>query len=475
MTNWTPDLSGLKGPKYIALADAMDRDIDSGILPPGTRLPPQRDLAYDLKVTIGTISRAYALAAERGLIAGEVGRGTYVLARQPEISSDATTLAAAMHFQDARIDLPPPLARALRMDSTAATDIGQSAIIGPMLARIFAEEPHLAQDYTRVISPDWREAGAAWLATGGWRPAPDTIIPVTGALSGIENVIAAMTAPGDKIAFEDLTYSALARGAALIGRRPIKVRGGDQGLDPEDFERVCARDHPKALVVIPTLNNSTITIIPEENRRRIAEIAGRHNVWIIEDNIYGTALDDAPPPFAQIAPERTFHVSGVSKTLGAGLRTGWISCPPAFSRQIINATKLMTGGLSYAMTEVTARLVLSGDAARLKVAVLEEVSQREAIAREILAGYDFTSHPRCPYIWLTLPDPWLPGTFKDAALEAGAAILEADAFKVGQVDRVCHCVRAAFSTLKTHDDVRRGFTILRRLLDNAGAGFDGME
>ncbi|PYE89744.1 PLP-dependent aminotransferase family protein [Phyllobacterium leguminum] len=470
MTNWTPDLTGLKGPKYIVIADAMDRDIDAGVLPAGARLPPQRDLAYDLKVTIGTITRAYALAAERGLIAGEVGRGTYVLARE-----EPSPLAGAAHFQDARIDLPPAVAGAMRMDSTAAPDIGQSAVIGPLLARIFAEQPHLAQDYTRTISNDWREAGAAWLATGGWRPALDTIVPVTGALSGVENVIAAMTAPGDKIAFEDLTYSALARGAALIGRRAVKVRGGDEGLDPDDFERVCARDHPKALVVIPTMNNPTITVMPEESRRRIAEIAQAYNVWIIEDGAYGNALDDAPPPFAAIAPQRTFHVSGVSKTLCAGLRTGWISGPTAFARQIINAKKLMTGGISYAMTEVTARLILSGEAARLKASVLDEIRAREAIAREMFAGYSFASHPRCPYIWLTLPDPWLPGTFKDAALEAGVSILEADAFKVGQADRVCHCVRVGFSALESQADVRRGFTILRQLLDNAGAGFDGME
>ncbi|PRD41098.1 GntR family transcriptional regulator [Phyllobacterium phragmitis] len=471
MTNWIPDITGFKAPKYIAIADAMDRDIDAGILKPGARLPPQRELAYGLKVTIGTISRAYALATERGLIAGEVGRGTYVLARAEQQS----IALQGSDFRGARVEASPALAQALRMDSTAGVNVGQSQIIGPMLAQVFIDEPHRANDYTRTISDEWREAGAAWLATGGWRPALDTIIPTTGALSGVENVVAAITAPGDKIAFEDLTYSALARGAALIGRRAIKVRGDEEGLDPDDFERVCARDHPKVLVVIPTLNNPTITIMPEENRRRIAEIAHRYNVWIIEDNIYGEALDDAPPPFAHIAPERTFHVSGVSKLLSAGLRAGWLSGPPGFANQITNAKKLMTGGLPYAMTEVTARLVLSGEAARLKAAVLREIRLRGEIAREILAGHRFASHPRSPYIWLTLPDPWLPGTFKNAALEAGVAIVEADAFKVGQADRVCHCVRAAFSLLKTQADVRHGFTILRQLLDNAGAGFDGME
>ncbi|KXF77478.1 GntR family transcriptional regulator [Paramesorhizobium deserti] len=472
MTNWIPDLADFNAPKYIAIADAMDRDVGSGILKPGARLPPQRELAYALKVTIGTISRAYALAAERGLVAGEIGRGTYVLDRI-EIGAKSAAWHAA-ETKAASLD-GSHIANAMRMDSTAAADVGQSAVIGQLVAEVFADEPRCANDYTRAISDEWREAGSAWLATGGWRPPLDFIVPIPGVLSGIGSVIAAITAPGDKIAFEELTYSAIARGATLIGRRSIKVRGGDAGLDPDDFENVCAREHPKALVLIPTLNNPTMTVMPEENRRRIAEIAHRHNVWIIEDNIYGNALDDVPPPFAAIMPEQTFHLSGVSKTLSAGLRAGWASCPPNFASRVINAKKLMTGGISYAMTEATARLVLSGEAARLKAAVLQETRAREAIAREVMAGHTFASDPHCAYIWLELPDPWLPGTYKKAALERGIVIDEADVFKVGQVDRVCHRVRIAFSAIEDRKGVRYGFETLRQLLDNASAGYDGME
>jgi DNA-binding transcriptional regulator YhcF (GntR family) len=79
MTNWLPDLTGKSGPLYLQLADAIEEAIALGTLPAGQKLPPQRNLAYDLKVTIGTIGRAYALAHERGLVTGEVGRGTYVL------------------------------------------------------------------------------------------------------------------------------------------------------------------------------------------------------------------------------------------------------------------------------------------------------------------------------------------------------------------------------------------------------------
>ncbi len=79
MTTWLPDLSTGDGPLYVRLADQIETSIESGDLKAGAKLPPQRDLAFDIGITIGTVGRAYALARERGLVNGEVGRGTYVL------------------------------------------------------------------------------------------------------------------------------------------------------------------------------------------------------------------------------------------------------------------------------------------------------------------------------------------------------------------------------------------------------------
>ncbi len=96
MTNWLPDVSRGSGPVYLRLADSIESAIASGTLPAGSKLPPQRNLAYDIGVTIGTIGRAYALVHERGLVAGEVGRGTYVLDRAettPGNQPDPLTIA----------------------------------------------------------------------------------------------------------------------------------------------------------------------------------------------------------------------------------------------------------------------------------------------------------------------------------------------------------------------------------------------
>src|ERR671936_2220292 len=95
--NWQPDLDRYKGPRYRAIAEALAADVRAGRLPAGTRLPTHRDLAWRLKVTVGTVSRAYAELERRGLIAGEVGRGTFV--RPPGAPPD---------FAAPRAEAPPP-------------------------------------------------------------------------------------------------------------------------------------------------------------------------------------------------------------------------------------------------------------------------------------------------------------------------------------------------------------------------------
>ena len=125
------------------------------------------DLAYDLKVTIGTITRAYAVLRERGLVAGEIGRGTYVHvgnAANENRHPDPVTSA----YGGTRALSPPP--GKLRFDTTAAADVGQASIIGKLMMEIAETHPGEIASYTRVLSPDWQEAGRRWLSNGSWTP-----------------------------------------------------------------------------------------------------------------------------------------------------------------------------------------------------------------------------------------------------------------------------------------------------------------
>ena len=64
--------------EYLRLADTIAAEIAGGTLRPGDRLPPQRDFAFDRKIAVSTASRVYAELLRRGLVVGEVGRGTFI-------------------------------------------------------------------------------------------------------------------------------------------------------------------------------------------------------------------------------------------------------------------------------------------------------------------------------------------------------------------------------------------------------------
>ncbi|MCL6708346.1 PLP-dependent aminotransferase family protein, partial [Pseudomonas sp. R2.Fl] len=310
MTNWLPNLAAGKGPLYVRLADQMEDAIMTGHLPAGTKLPPQRNLAFDVKVTIGTITRAYSLLHERGLVSGEVGRGTYVL---PRPNGEAANDPVSASLAGTRPFIAPD--DKIRFDSTAAPDVGQAEVLSRLMTTIARDQALDIASYTRSFPQHWFEAGADWLATGDWRPAPDTIVPTLGAHAAIMSVLTVLTSPGDKIVFEHFTYSQVSRAAGLAGRRTALVEADAEGVRPDDFERVCIQQHPKMAFLMSTAQNPTLVTMPVERRRAIADIARRHNVWLIEDNLYGALMDDGLPLIATFAPERTFVINGLSKSV----------------------------------------------------------------------------------------------------------------------------------------------------------------
>src|SRR5260370_10779139 len=168
MTSWLPDLSRFSGPRYRAIAEALAADIRDGRLTPGTRLPTHRDLAWRLHVTVGTVSRAYAEAERRGLIGGEVGRGTYV--REPA----SARVLSFMRPQPERADFVdlsfnyPMVGEEAPAVAAVLTRLAASNDLDPLL--------HYCPSAGRRAD---REAGAAWIARSGLDAKPQRVIVTT--------------------------------------------------------------------------------------------------------------------------------------------------------------------------------------------------------------------------------------------------------------------------------------------------------
>jgi DNA-binding transcriptional MocR family regulator len=456
MTNWTPDLSRHKGPRYRAIADALALDVHDGRLAAGTRLPTHRDLAWKLHVTIGTVSRAYAEAERRGLIIGEVGRGTYVrtvAGAAAMMPGENLATTADPNFIDLTINRP----------GTAE----ETAAMAEALQRL-AADPDLGAllDYqTPAGRLEVRAAGAALLESCGLATAPDQVVATAGGQHAMACIIGALIQPGDTLAVEALTYPGLRVLASLLHVRLLPLSIDEQGLVPEALEAACRTAPVRALYTMPTLHNPTAVTMPEIRRQALAEVACRYDVALIEDDVYGFLLDTRLPPLAYYAPERSFYITSASKSLMPALRVGYVHTPKAMVEPLAAAVRATVYSAPPLMARIAARWIADGTASRLAEEKRTEMRRRNRAARRILTGVEFTGDPAAPHLWLMLPEPWRADDFVAAARRRGVGIIPAAAFAV--IRQPPEAVRVCLGAQTTAERVERALTRLAELLQSA--------
>ena len=459
------DITARAGPRYRAIADALRDAIRSGTASPGMKLPPVRDLAYALGVTVGTVSRAYALAASRGEVAGEVGRGTYVLDRSGLARGGAGVGSAAY--------LTPPDASEAAMKAAYPPSVGQDEIMGAALSTLLAERgrergPSLFNSYPPPGGTlRDRQAAAAWLAHDHFTPTADDILVCSGAQQAILTAILTATRPGDMILTEAITYHAMVNQAVLTGRRVIPVDMDAEGVLPAALERLAQETHPAALFIVPTLHNPTSAIMGEERRQQIADIARAHDITIIEDDIYGKLVANRPLPLAYLAPDQTWYLTSLAKTVGCGLRIGFLLPPPSSrerARAVLNAQGQTAPSV---MMDLATRLIETGSAESLCTNIVAEMQRRHDMTACLLTGHLVATHPASLYAWLELPENWRATAFVDAAQKRGVAIAAGEDFMVGRTDRASRHVRLAIGQPQDCDELERGLEIISALLSES--------
>jgi len=469
MTIWLPDLETRQGPRYRALAEAIATDIESGTLADGARLPPQRDLAYRLGVTIGTVSRAYALVEQRGLVSAEVGRGTFVRApRRPAARTgerrrlETGAEGAAQELVDLTINEPAD--RSYRQ-ALAATLVELGAL-GDALGELL---PYVS----RAGLPRHRAAGAAWLARSGLDADPERVIVTGGAHQAIVTALAGLARPGDVVLAEALSYSGLKAIAISLHLRLEGVAMDEHGLRPDALDAACRANGARLLFTNPTLHNPSTTTQPRARREEIVAIARRHDLVIVEDDVYGLLRKTRPPTFAALAPERTVHVSSVSKSVAPGLRVGFLLAPDGLYERIADAKYDLFLCQPPLTAEVVAHWLRDGTADRLLARQHEEAAARQAIAAEILDPQSCARDPGGYHVWMSLPAPWRASDFVAAARERGIVVAAGHAFAVAR-SHAPHAVRISLSAAADREQLARALGVLREIADQPPAPRRGL-
>ena len=458
MTIWCPDLSIHVGPRYKALAAAIDAAIGDGQLEPGRKLPPQRDLAFRLGVTVGTVSRAYALAEQRGLVRGEVGSGTFVKAdnptegyRNPVVDGDDDLIKLTINSQ-------PDTGIQHRLESNLKqlADSGQS--IGELLAYV----PRVGLDRHRQAAADWASRVGATFA------AEQTLI-TGGAHQALVTALAGLARPGDTVLCEQLVYSGIKHVAAHFGLRLHGLRLDEEGLCPGALDAVCRTTDAKVLMINPTVHNPTTSTMSEARRRAIVEVAERYDLILVEDDVYGHLPEDRPPPIAALAPSRSVYITSASKIVAPNLRFGVLVAPDRLFDRLADAQSALFLTCPALLAALFTQWLEDGTADDLIRRQRREIAARQAIAAECLGTIPHNTAPLSYNLWLPLPDPWRSSTFTNALAANGVAVDPAFLFAVGP-EREPHAIRISLSAAKTRERLCRALEIVRATLASGPIG-----
>lgn len=412
---------------YRVLADVVAGDIAAGRLRPGERLPTQRRFARDRGIAVSTASRTYAELSRRGLVTGEVGRGTFVRAAPP-----APAPALAEHR-------PTPVDLELNFPVLD----GQAELLAPALSGLLRADGLQASLAAGGASGTAaaRRAAAAMLACEGWAPQAEQVLFAGNGRQSIAAAIGALVPVGGRLGVEALTYPVARTIAARLGVDLVPLPMDADGLLPG---AVRAAGRLDAIFVQPTLHNPLGTTMPVHRRAQLAEALAEVDVPAIEDRIY-SFLRDGPPPLAAFAPERTVVVDSLSKRVAPGFTLGFVVPPPerhARARAAIRAGGWMAQTVAV---EAATRWMADGVVARIQLAKRADAAQRQELVAQRLAGFAVRGDPAAYHCWWELPAAWRAETFVAAAARRGIAVTPAAAYAVG-AGRAPSAVRLALAT-----------------------------
>jgi DNA-binding transcriptional MocR family regulator len=446
--DWAPQLAGVDRPLYLALVDRLAADIRADVLLPGTRLPTHRELAQRLGIDVSTVSRAYGEARRRGLVAGRVGRGTFVRG----IPSGQA----------------PGLARPV--DLTTNTPPEDNPVVRRLVVRIFRAFGRAGDEAPAGYAPiggatDDRLAASEWLAHHGLSARADRVLVAACAQQAFVAILAAHCSPGDMVVTESVTYPGFAAAADLLRLRLVGADCDAGGIDPGSVERLCRWNRPKALIVVPTLHNPTGVTLSAGRRSRLATVARRHGLVIVEDDAYGPLHERPPRPIADIAPDVTYLVATASKVLLPMMRWCAIAAPTRGLAQRVESALRATGWMQSAFDSLLARRILTSGAA---VAVLasrrKEAADRMALAARILGPSIVPAQRFGHHLWLELPRRWRVRDFVEELRRQQVLVSGGELFVVNPASHA-HAVRVCLGAAP--------ITLLKRALEQIATTLQG--
>ena len=378
-------------PLYVQIRERLALLIRRGDLIAGVRLPPERQLADELRVNRTTVVRAYSDLVAAGLVHAHVGRGTIVQGSgdtglretiAPAAMNSSALPAAfpwAAYLGAAGVGAPAEMSMTGALPSSPLMGRPEISQGDTLLADVVAlcarsdvislaagtPDPSLypVEVFCALLSRQLRADGgrllqhcpiegldmlraslALWLnrrwqalrqasrvsAGQATRLEPEHLMVLSGSQQGLWLVARSLLAPGETVLVETPTYLGALRVFAAAGLRVVSVQSDREGLAPEALRIALERYRPRLIYCLPTFQNPSGTTMSLHRRKTVLELAQRYQTPILEDDPYGELFYGAEPPPPLAALDQSggvLYLGTCSKMLFPGVRLGWIAAP----------------------------------------------------------------------------------------------------------------------------------------------------
>jgi DNA-binding transcriptional MocR family regulator len=449
MTNWRPDPLQLRRPAYLSLAEQIANAIHDGKLVNGERLPTHRKLAEDLKLSIQTVSRAYDELIRRGMIAGEIGRGSFVQTqpKEPEPPYLPERLGEVID-----LSILKPVCEQIHLDRMREA-FGWLAENLPSSSAL-SFRPNM-------VFPRHRAVATEWLAQCGLEVSPLNVNLTNGATSGMTVALMSVAPPGSTVATEAISHHTLVPLSSYLGIHLEGLAIDEDGMIPQALDEACRKGPIRAVFLQPSVVNPTATLMSAERRQALATVAARHDIAIIENDILGPLVEKRPPPLQTFAPERTLYVTSFTKITVPGLRIGYLVAPDRYVAAVANRHLVSNWMATPAIAEIATRWVSNGTARELVNWQRRALARRHEIATEALGELFYHSHPQSLHIWLPLTCQHTEEGFVAQARLRGVAIAPGVSFQTADHGRA-PAVRISLGST-TETELRTGLGVVASL------------
>ena len=449
--SWKPSIDKTEKPVYKTLAWQLEQDILNGVLLPGTKLPPQRELADYLDLNLSTISKAFKVCELKRLLSASVGSGTFV-------SYDA--LSNAYLLEDTK---PKHL---IEMGATLPDNASYEPLLLQLKNMLQETEYEKWFGYGRAGESLWqKDAAIKLIRKGGFETTVDHILFANGGQNAIAATLASLCKPGDRIGVDDHTYPGLKTVAAMLSVQIVPIKSENYEMSPTSYEYACKNENIKGIYLIPDYHNPTASFMSVENRKMIAVIAKNYKQFVIEDASYHLLNKNPLPAVASFAPEQVIYIASLSKSLAPGLRLAYVAVPSQFKEQVSKALYNINITVSPLLAELTARTIVSNQFEALIDGHREQTIRRNQVVNRYLADYTCLGVETGIFRWLLLPGKITGAEFETLAAQQGVQVYAAERFVVGNS---CpeRAVRIAVCAPKTIEELEQGLMILKRLLND---------